>query len=140
MQLSQIIRTWRVFAGQMVLDLFGGLFIDTAYVGQTSTIVYSAAPVPNAALANNFVVTITDNVAFIVGAPLNPPPAGFAQTIWITFRNTSGGAHGAGTWNAIYKVSGNLAAIATANNRTIAFTWNGTNWIETFRSAADVAN
>jgi hypothetical protein len=140
MQISQILKTFRIFGGTMVAELFGSVWVDAAIVGQLVTITYSAAPVPDVALGNAFVVTTTDGVAFVFGVPLNPPPVGFSQNITITIRNTSGGAHGAITFNAIYLTTGAFAAVATGNNRTIGFSWNGTNWVETFVSAADVPN
>lgn len=141
MQLSQVIKTWRVFGvANMVAEFFGGVWTDTAFVGQLLVIPYTAAPVPNVALANAFRITATDGVAFVFGVPLFPPPAGFSETISITIRNASGGAHGAITWNAIYKTSASpFPAIANGFSRTIQFLWDGTNWVE-MNGAADVAN
>lgn len=140
-------KTWRAIGtapgslGNIFAELFGGLFLNRAQVGILSTITYSATPTLDAALANDFVCTITDNVAFVVAAPLNTPPTGFTQEISITFRNASGGAHGAGTWNAVFLTQATaFAAIADGFSRTIFFRWNGTNWVELVRTAADVAN
>lgn len=153
MRLGDIFRTWRVTtAGEIQGELYGGLILNGALSGITSehvgarrtgvltTVVYGVAPVIDASLGNEFVVTVTDAVAFVFAAPTNPPAAGLDQIIELTIRNTSGAAHGAGTFNAVFKTSAAVPAIATANSRTFAFRWNGTNWVESFRSAADVAN
>lgn len=140
-------KTWRLLGsgsgslGNIFAELFGGLMLNRARLSPVVTVTYSAAPTIDAALGNDFVVTITDAVAFVVAAPLNTPPSGFAQDISITFRNGSGGAHGAGTWNAIFKTQATVfPAIANGFSRTVFFRWNGTNWVELVRTAADVAN
>lgn len=105
------------------------------------TVTYSATPTIDASLGNLFVMTITDGVAFVFAAPTNPPGATDAQEITLTARNTSGGAHGAGTWNAVFKTQATVfPAIANGQSRSIRFRWNGTNWVELWRSAADIAN
>lgn len=140
MRFSQFLKSWRVQGTKQFAELMGGIIAPAAIRGTPVTVTYSAAPAINAALGNDFIITITDAVAFVVAAPTNTPPTGYSQVIRITFRNTSGGAHGAGTFNAVFKTSGNVPAIATGNSRTIAFRWDGTNWVEIFRTAADVAN
>lgn len=105
---------------------------------------YSAAPIIELSRGKHAIMTITDAVAFVLGAPvLNGAavPAELAGlTLMITLRNTSGGAHGAGTFNAVFKTAGAVPAIATGNSRAFFFVWNGTNWVEKYRTAADVAN
>ena len=143
MQLSQVVRTWRIFGiANMVTEFFGGVWSGANFVTQRLVIPYTAAPVPNAALANNFTLTITDGNAVVFGAPLNPPPAAnYAQTISLRIINASGGAHGAITFNAIYKTTAApFPATATGFNRAIDFVWNGTNWVQNFISAADIPN
>jgi hypothetical protein len=86
-------------------------------------------------------MTITDGNAIVVAAPTNPPAAGLCQDISFTVRNASGGAHGALTWNAVFKTQATaFSAVANGNSRTVFFRWNGTNWVELVRTAADVAN
>lgn len=140
MNLSGFLKTWRVNGSRLFAEFMGGTIQNGAGLTVLSTITYGVAPAIDASLGNDFVITVTDAVAFVFAAPTNPPPTGFDQVIRITYRNTSGGAHGAGTFNAVFKVSAALAAVATANSRTIAFRWDGTNWVEMWRSAADVAN
>lgn len=159
MRVSDIFKTWRVTAGAVIAELFGGLIVNgdltaTGAIGITGainrdareteplvTVAYSATPTVDLSLGNQFVCTITDGVAFVVAAPTNPPAAGLEQVWEITFRNASGGAHGAGTWNAVFKTQATVfPAIANGFSRTIRFRWNGTNHVELMRTAADVAN
>lgn len=153
MRLGDIFKTWRVSATQVLGELVGGLILNgpltvngaglilgAALQNVLTTVVYGVAPIINAALGNEFVVTVTDAVAFAFGVPLNPPAAGLDQVIVLTIRNASGGAHGAGTFNAIFKTSAAVPAIANANSRSFCFRWNGVNWVEFYRTAADVAN
>lgn len=151
MNLKALIKTWRaatdivewmggaIFNGPV--SSTGGIDAGARITGVLSQITYSAAPVLDASLGNDFFMNIADNVAFVIGAPTNPPAAGKSQVIRITFRNTSGGAHGAGTWNAVFKTQATVfPAIANGQSRTVFFRWNGTNWVELVRSAADIAN
>jgi hypothetical protein len=140
MKLGTILKTWRIAGSTLLAELQGGLAVNGVTAGILTTLTYGAAIAIDASLGDHFVVSVTDAVAFAFGAPTNPPPTGKEQVIYITVRNTSGGAHGAGTWNAIFKTAGNVTATATGFSRTYAFRWNGTNWVEIFRTAADVAN
>lgn len=104
------------------------------------TLTYGPSIAVDVSLGNLFVVTITDAVAFVTAAPTNPPASG-SQVMTITYRNASGGAHGAGTFNAVFKTQATaFPAIANGQSRSIMFRWNGTNWVELWRSAADIAN
>jgi len=115
------------------------------------TLTYGPAIAWEYASGDMGIITITDAVAFVLGAPtLNGTAFGTLSSslrtalggavLRVTYRNTSGGAHGAGTFNAAFKTSGGFTAVATGFNRSLEFVWNGTNWIEQFRTAADVAN
>jgi len=157
MNLKALIKTWR--ASTNIVEWMGGAIFNgnvtaTGTIGGTGgtsqgarltqpliTVTYSAAPVIDASLGNLFVMTITDNVALVVAAPTNPPSGSDSQEIVFTVRNASGGAHGALTWNAVFKTQATVfSAVANGNSRTVRFRWNGTNWVETVRTAADVAN
>lgn len=100
-------------------------------------VTYSASMTPNQRNGHAHTITITNGTAFTINNPTNSVDGDIVR---ITLRNTSGGAHGVITWGAGYKMAGALAAIATANSRTVEFLYDGTNWVETFRSAADVPN
>lgn len=62
------------------------------------------------------------------------------QRLTIQIRNSSGGAMGATTFNAIYKLGAAWTNPANNFSRAIDFVCNGTNWVEVSRTAADVAN
>lgn len=113
------------------------LIFDTVTSASREVVTYSTSMTPNQLNGWTHTIAITDGVAFTINNPTNSVDG---EAVIIRLSNTSGGAHGAITWGAGYKMAGALAAIATGFNRTIAFHYNGTNWIELFRSAADVAN
>lgn len=124
------------------LTATGGVVNSARSTGPLVTVTYSAAPVIDASLGNYFVMTITNGTALVVAAPTNPPSAAnVGQLIWFTVKNGSGGAHGALTWNAVFKTQATaFSAVANGFSRTVVFRWDGTNWVEMVRTAADVAN
>lgn len=157
MNLKKLIKTWRaatnivewmggaIFNGTVqatgAITASGGVVNSARITGVLTAVAYSAAPVIDASLGNDFVMTITDGNAIVVGAPTNTPAAGQCQDISFTIKNASGGAHGALTWNAVFKTQATaFAAVANGFSRTVFFRWNGTNWVELVRTAADVAN
>lgn len=94
----------------------------------------------DASLGHRFELTITDGVAWTINAPTNPPALAFgSRRITLVVRNTSGGALGASTFNAAFKMAA-FTAPATTFSRSIEWEWNGANWVECFRSANDVPN
>lgn len=157
MNLKALIKTYR--AATNIVEWMGGAIFNgavtlTGALSSTGiftqgaarreplvTLTYGPSIAVDAALGNLFVVTITDAVAFVTAAPTNPPTGSDSQVITITYRNASGGAHGAGTFNAVFKTQATpFPAIANGQSRSIMFRWNGTNWVELWRSAADIAN
>lgn len=150
MNIKALIKTWRAatniveWAGGAIfngnLSCTGAFTQSAAQVQPLVTVAYSATPTIDASLGNLFVMTIANNAAFQFAAPINPPASG-SQEITITVKNGSGGAHGAGTWNAVFKTQATVfPAIANGFSRSIRFRWDGTNWVELWRSAADIAN
>ncbi|MGH3589531.1 MAG: hypothetical protein ACRDRF_00640 [Pseudonocardiaceae bacterium] len=138
--MASLVKSWRISGAGILIEWMGGILTDGILGGILSTLTYGPNIAVNLALGNAFVVSITDAVAFQTDNPTNPPPTGFNTWLFITYKNVSGGAHGAGTFGTLYKTSAALAAIADTKNRTIAFQWNGTNYVEMWRTAADVAN
>lgn len=102
----------------------------------TVPLAYSAAMTPNALLADRFTVTITNAVAHTYNAPIN---ATINQRLVFTAINTSGGAAGAATWNAIFKMA---AWVQPGNgfSASIEFEFNGTSWVEISRSGTNIPN
>jgi hypothetical protein len=98
---------------------------------------YSATIATDASLGNTFSITATNGTAFTISNPTNLVSG---QRVLYIIRNTSGGAHGLITWGGTFKTAAAALTVATANSKSIEFVYDGTNLIETFRSAADVAN
>lgn len=153
MRIKALIKKFTVGATQIVewmggaifngpVTATGGLnFQGSRLLSNLVVVTYGAAPVIDASLGNDFVMTITDGNGIVVAAPTNPPSATQAQDISFTVRNAAGGAHGALTWNAVFKTQATaFSAVANGFSRTVFFRWNGTNWVELVRTAADVAN
>ncbi|HEX3698928.1 MAG TPA: hypothetical protein VH374_26395 [Polyangia bacterium] len=145
MALEYLIKTWN--AVTRMIELFGGLTLNGPLVmasgGGIQQLVQplayvSATPVAwNVGLGAIAKVAITDAVNFSIAAPTGLLAG---QLVYLTIENTSGGAFGTGTWNAIFKTTGNVPAIATGNNRTFVFYYDGTHLIEVSATAADVPN
>lgn len=105
-------------------------------VGITSVTVSGSTTVAtDAANATYRKVTVTTTSAFTMGAPINPH---VCARVTYDFVNSSGGAMGAITWNAVFKLAGALTNPASGSRRMITFIFDGTNWVETGRSAADI--
>lgn len=97
---------------------------------------YSTSITIDASTGHIFEITANDGVAFAINAPTNPYTG---ETITVVIRNTSGGALGTITWNAAFKMAA-FTSPATGFSRSSTFYYNGTNWIQTVQSAADVPN
>jgi hypothetical protein len=101
-------------------------------------ITYSASITPNAATTCWGTITATNGTAFTINAPTNPPASSGTQELTIEISNTSGGALGAISWNAIYVfTNGAFVAPATGKKRFVTFQWNGSAWVERCRANAD---
>ena len=125
------------YRGAGSINAAAAYYVNGARITGREAVTYSASMTPNQRNGQTHTVTITDANAFTINNPTNSVDG---DVVRIVLSNTSGGAHGAITWGAGYKMAGALAAIATGFNRTVEFVYNGTNWVESFRSAADVAN
>jgi len=112
--------------------------VETQYVirGPGVTVTYSASMTLNAALGDTHSITATNATAFTINAPSNPT---IGQLLTVRIRNTSGGALGVATWNAVFKLAA-WTQPATATSRAITFLYDGTNWVETARTTVDVPN
>jgi hypothetical protein len=107
-----------------------------AVINKTVTVTYSAAMQIDASAGNRFSITATNNTAFTINIPLNPTSG---QEITYTIRNTSGGALGAVTWDAVFKLAA-WTQPANGYSRSITYSYDGTNWLEISRTPADVPN
>ena len=97
---------------------------------------YGASVAIDASLGNVYAITATNGTGFTIANPTN---ASTGQTITIQIRNTSGGVLGAVTWDTLYKLAA-WTSPATGNSRAVTFLYDGTNWVEVGRVAADVPN
>lgn len=98
-------------------------------------IAYSASMTPGAHIAIRQRINVNNATAMTINAPTNPNDG---MELTFDIKNTSGGAMGLITWNAIYLLAGAFTNPATSKRRTIKFYYDGTNWIETARAAADI--
>ena len=80
-------------------------------------------------------ITGVDGTNMTVDAPTE---AREGKELTITIRNNSGGSLGTCTFAAGYKTTGSWTQPGNGKSRSIVFVYDGTNWIEQFRSAADV--
>jgi hypothetical protein len=111
-------------------------FATNSQVAAYAPLTYSASIDIDASQGTEFVITATNNTNFTINAPTNPTTG---QRITVRIKNTSGGALGTVTWNAVFKLAA-WTSPATANSRAIDFSYDGTNWLEAVRTAADVPN
>lgn len=100
-----------------------------------ATLAYGTVIAPS--LASEFQrITVADGVAFTIS---NPAAALAGRRLTFDILNSSGGAMGAITWSANFKLAGAFTNPASTKRRTITFyTPDGTNWIEVNRAAADI--
>lgn len=140
MRLKSMVQQYILSGSTLTAKLNVGLITPTG--AQTTAVLptYGTTVVIDSSLGDNFIIQVTNNTAFAVAAPTNPPASGFTKLITVTIANGSGGAHGAITWTAGaggFRLAGALAAIANLNQRSIIFRWSGTVWNEIARTAAD---
>lgn len=110
--------------------------VGSTFAGASQTVTYSASMTVDASIGNTATITATNGTAFTINAPSNPTTG---QQLLVRIRNTSGGALGVATWNAVFKMTA-WTQPATTFSRAIQFNYDGTNWVEFTRTAADVPN
>ena len=109
--------------------------ITVAPIGGTKTLTYGATIATDASLGEHFRITATNGTAFTISNPTEPV---MSRIITYDILNSSGGALGAITWGAAFKLAGAFTNPANTMRRTITFRFDGTNWIEQSRAAADI--
>ncbi len=110
----------------------------TRMINRRTTLTYSASMTPDG-LSNFYDITANNGTAFTINVP-TAANVGDGEEIAFRIANNSGGALGAVTFAAGYKLAGAWVSPATGNNRTIRFEFNGSNWYECSRTAADTPN
>jgi hypothetical protein len=116
------------------LSTFSGLWGDGIHHLTSPT--YGASMTLDAQISNEQIITATNGTAFTLNAPINMR---YGQRLTIIIRNASGGALGAITWNAVFKMAA-FSAPANGFSASIDFIWNGTNWVEVARGGNTVPN
>lgn len=116
-------------AGLVLYDFGGQHAVD---------ITYSAAMTPNAANGEWQRIVVTNGTAMTINAPTNPR---HGRLLEFTVYNTSGGAMGVITWNAIYKKTA-FTNPANTFNRTICFRYEAVAnvWVQVDQATVDVPN
>jgi hypothetical protein len=116
----------------------GVRLFNAAVVRKRVVLTYSGFVSPSMVLGNTFDLTPTNGTAFTMG---NPSGGTDGDEITFTIFNTTGGALGALTWSANYKLVGSAwTQPATGFNRSVSFRRSGTLYYETARSSGDVPN
>lgn len=82
-----------------------------------------------------FSLTVNNGSNFAIQAPTS---AVNGKELVITIRNMSGGAAGTLTFASTYKTTGAWTQPSSGRSRSITFVYDGADWIEHFRSAADI--
>ena len=80
-------------------------------------------------------VTATDTVGYTISNPTN---AVNGSELIFDIKNGSGGSMGTITWGNLYLLAGAFTNPADTKRRTITFYYDGTNWVEVNRAAADI--
>jgi hypothetical protein len=114
----------------------GGPTLKTRIVQSRRTgLTYGTTIVVDTSKGDFFTLTVTDGVAFTIS---NPTLGVDTEEIAILIANGSGGAMGAVTFGANYKLAGAFVAPANGNRRMYKFRYDGANWYESHRSPADI--
>lgn len=131
-QLDIVLADNSAYGGVNAFQYFtkNGCFVETI-VNAT----YSASITFAAGTGNSFVVAATNGTAFTINAPTGPATG---LVMDVTIKNSSGGALGVITWNAVFKMAA-FTNPANGFSRTVRFRYDGTNWVER-RVDADVPN
>jgi hypothetical protein len=97
---------------------------------------FSSPIAPDARKMAPYRIVATAGSAFTISNPLFPLWEG--QEISFEIYNNSGGALGTITWGNAFKLGGAFTNPANGARRLITFRWNGANWMEVSRTAADI--
>lgn len=118
----------------------GGFYVEGVKQTGMETVTYSASMTPDLRAGRVHRITVTDAVAFTINTPTNRSADAKGSSVIYVIRNTSGGALGVVTFGGIHKIAGAFTQPANGFSRSIEFFDDGTNLVELWRGAADVAN
>lgn len=105
------------------------------FLRKVLTLTYGTTIATDASAARYLKITATNGTGFTIS---NPTQAGEGMEIVYDIKNSSGGAMGAITWGAAFLLAGSFTNPADTKRRTIKFYYDGTNWVEVCRAAADI--
>ncbi len=111
--------------------------VTNAIARNTIAVPYGASMAFDVSAGSEFDITVTNANAFTIEAPTNQTQW---QEITLMLRNTSGGALGAITWNAVFKINGTALSPANGTSQSIKFRYDGVNWVELWRGAYNIPN
>jgi hypothetical protein len=99
------------------------------------TLTYGTTVNTSASGGSAFKLTVTNTTPFTMANPTN---SRVGQEIIYDIINASGGTMGAITWGSAFKLAGAFTNPTNGLRRTISFYYDGTNWVETSRAAANI--
>lgn len=108
----------------------------TSLAYRSVSVTYSASMTVDTTAGNIFEIVANNGSAFTINAPTNPRQG---RPITFVIFNVSGGALGAVTWNAVFKLSA-WTQPANGNNRVITYYYDGASWREMNRTTVDIPN
>lgn len=94
---------------------------------------YSSSITIDASTGRHHKITATNGTAFTINAPTNPVAG---EELIIEILNSSGGALGTITWNAAFHME-TYTAPANTKRKTIRFSYDGSNWIQSGGMSGD---
>ena len=105
-----------------------------------AAVTYSASMTPDASAAAHHTIVATDTNAFTINAPTATAPTSVTRgwVLTLDIKNSSGGTMGNVTFDAVFLPAGAFTKPANGKRRTISFYFDGTNWVELSRAAADI--
>lgn len=129
-------------SGPVFSSATGTVFFDRniAYDQTLSAVAISAnTATPNALNSRYFTIAgaAANTAAWNLANPTTDPLTTGTQ-ITFDIKNSTGGTLGAITWGNKYLLAGSFTNPANSKRRTISFVWDGTNYVETNRAAADI--
>lgn len=104
--------------------------------GSSQTLTFGGTVSTDAKNGELCLLTVTSGAAFTIANPTNGRGG---RRLTYKIINTSGGAMGAITWGANFRLAGAFTNPANNQARTITFVYDGSLWYELNRSAADMS-
>lgn len=123
-----------------ILSLTGSLKVS-GYIAPSrsmpalTALTYGTSVAVDASKGEFFTLAVTNNTAFTIQNPTNPPAAGETQLLAIEVDNTTASSV-TPTWGTQYIGGVSGLAVAAGKHWTFVFRWNGANWVFVGQSAA----